>query len=114
MIEIEFNYNQLITNIQAKMDDLFQDVINKYLQKSSLESDSVNFIVNGKMINPNESVESYMSKLDKENKKMKILVTMIEKDDPNKEQVIVKSKDIICPQCKEPCRITTDNYKIKL
>ena len=27
---------------------------------------------------------------------------------------IVKSKDIICPRCKEPCRITIENYKIKL
>ena len=114
MIEIEFNNNQFITIIQAKMDDLFQDVINKFIQKSLLEPDSVNFIVNGKIVNPNESVESHMSNLDKENKNMKILVSMIEKDDPNKKQVIIKSKDIICPQCKEPCRITTDNYKIKL
>ena len=114
MIEIEFNNNQLITNIQAKVDDSFKDVINKFIQKSLLEPDSVNFIVNGKIVNPNESVESHMSNLDKENKNMKILVSMIEKDDPNKKQVIIKSKDIICPQCKEPCRITTDNYKIKL
>ena len=27
---------------------------------------------------------------------------------------MVKSKDIICPKCKEPCRITLKNYKIKL
>ena len=114
MIEIEFNYNQLITNIQAKIDDLFQDVINKYIQKSLLEPNSANYLVNGRIINPNDPVESYMSKLDKENKRMKILVSMTEKDDLNKEQVIIKSKDIICPQCKEPCRITIDNYKIKL
>jgi surface protein len=39
---------------------------------------------------------------------------MIENEDNNKEQVMVKSKDIICPQCKEPCMITTEDYKIKL
>ena len=39
---------------------------------------------------------------------------MIEKDDQNQEQAIVKSKDIICPQCKESCRITIENYKIQL
>jgi hypothetical protein len=55
-----------------------------------------------------------MSLLDKQNKKMKILVTTVDKDDKEKDQVIVKSKDVICPQCYEPCRITIENYKIKL
>ena len=114
MIDIEFDYNQLITNIQAKIDDTFQDVINKFVQKSLLKPDSVIFLVNGKVINQNESVESYLNQNNKEDKKMSILVIKTEIDDPNKEQVIKKSKDIICPQCKEPCRISTDNYKIKL
>ena len=81
MVEIEFNFNQSLTNIQANLDEKFQDVINKYLQKSSLESGSVYFLLNGKPINPNESIESHMSNLDKENKRMKILVTTIDKDD---------------------------------
>ena len=55
-----------------------------------------------------------MSNLNKQNQKMNIIVTMIENEDPNKPQNIVKSKDIICPQCKEPCSITTEDYKIKL
>ena len=114
MVEIEFNFNQMITNIQAKLDVPFQDVINKFMQKSLLEPGSVNFLANGKVINPNESVESHMSNLNKQNKKMKIFVTMVVNDEQNKGQVIVKSKDIICPQCQEPCRITIENYKIKL
>ena len=84
------------------------------MQKSLLQTGSVNFIANGKLINPNESVESHMSKLNKQEKKMKILVTMTVNDDQNKGQVIVKSKEIICKACKEPCRIKTENYKIKL
>ena len=43
MVEIEFNLNQVITYIQAKLDDAFQDVINKFMQKSLIEPDSVNF-----------------------------------------------------------------------
>ena len=115
MVEIEFNFNQTITIIQANLDDLFGDVIFKFMQKSFLDPGSVNFLANGNVINPKESVESHMTSLNKQDKKMKIIVTMIENDDDqNKEQVIVKSKDIICPQCKEPCRIITENYKIKL
>ena len=114
MVEIEFNYNQTITNIQSYLEEPFQNVINKYLQKSLLNPDSVCFLANGKPINPTESVENHMSQLDKQNQKMRILVTSIEKNDKNKEQVFVKSKNIICPKCKEPCRISTENYKIKL
>ena len=61
MIKIEFNYNQVITDIQAKEEDPFQDVINKFLQKSKLEPGSVNFLANGGVINPNESVEKKYS-----------------------------------------------------
>ena len=77
MVEIEFNFNQAITNIQAKLDDPFKDVINKF-KKSLLEPGSVNFLVNGKVINPNESVESHMSNFNKEKKKIKIIFTMPE------------------------------------
>ena len=55
-----------------------------------------------------------MSNSDKQNKKMQVLVDQIEENDKDKDQVIIKSKEIICPNCKEPCRIKTDNYKIKL
>ena len=55
-----------------------------------------------------------MNNLNKQGEKMKIIVTVTVNDDQNKEHVIIKSKDIICPQCKEPCRITTENSKIKL
>ena len=41
MIEIEFDYQQQVTVIQAKADDLFQDVINKYLQKTLMNPNDV-------------------------------------------------------------------------
>ena len=90
MVEIEFNFNQAITNIQAKLDDKFQDVINKFMQKSLLQTGSVNFLVNGKVINPNESVESHMSNFNKQDTKMKIIVIMYDKQ--NKEQVKLNLK----------------------
>ena len=48
MAQIEFNYNQNLTIIQANLNDKFKDVINKYLQKSSLDSNKVFFLANGK------------------------------------------------------------------
>ena len=46
------------------------------------------------------------------NKKMKVLVQLIEGTTVPLE--FVKSKDIICPQCFEPCRIKTENFRIIL
>ena len=42
-MEIEFNYNQIITVIQANLIDKFKDVINKYTQKALLDPDNLCF-----------------------------------------------------------------------
>ena len=61
MVEIEFDFNQQITVIQAKLDEPFKNVINKYLQKSLLDSNNVFFFANGRQINPEEKVEKQIS-----------------------------------------------------
>ena len=113
MVEIEFIYNQQTTKIQAKPDEPLKDVINKFLQKSLLEEKNVFFISNGKPINSEKTVESHMNQMNKENNKLKILAQITE-EEKDKEQVFVKSKDIICPICHEPCIIKTENYKLSL
>lgn len=57
-----------------------------------------------------------MSELDKINNLMKVLVNSnTESDDlNNKKAHLKKSKDIICPNCFEPCKIGIKNYRIKL
>ncbi len=115
MVDIEFHFDQIITIIQAELEEPLQEVINRYINKSSLGLNSISFLINGNRINNlQETVESFMSDLDKQNKKVTILVKLIEKDVKDKEQVIAESKDIICPTCKEPCRISINNYNIKL
>ena len=109
MVEVEFDLNQAITVIQAKLDEPFQVVIDKFIQKTLIEPNSVYFIANAKPIEPQLTVESQMSDLNKQNKKLIVLVNSINKDGQDKEKVIIQSKDIICPDCKEPCRYTIDN-----
>ena len=108
MIQIEFIFNQQKIIIQAKSDETFQAVIDRYIQKSQY------FISNGNQINPDQILENIMTDMEKQNQKLKVLVNMIEGKDNDKEQVIIKSKDIICPKCREPCRITLEDCKIKL
>ena len=112
MIQIEFDYNQQITVIQAKLDEPFKVAIDKYLQKVLFDPNNVFFIANGRQINPEDKIENQISQSNKENKKLKILVQLIERTTIIEQ--FAKSKDIICPECKEPCRIKTDNFKISL
>ena len=67
MIQIEFDYNQIKTVIQANLTDTFQDVINKYTQKALLDPKTLCFLANGKVLDPKKTVESQASKLNKEN-----------------------------------------------
>ena len=112
MVDIEFDLNQTKLIIQASLDDPFQKAIVSYLDKSKLESGSIYFLANGRQVNPKEPVKNYMGK--QTNKKLQVLVYMSEEDNKEKDQVIIKSGDIICPTCKEPCRMTIENYRIKL
>ena len=112
MVDIDFDLNQSHTMIQANLTDQFQEVINKYLGKTLLKPESVAFIVNGKQVNPSESVQSHMNKLDKEQNKMKVLVNILESNEAP-QAVNTKSKEIICPECHESCKIKIENGKFK-
>jgi hypothetical protein len=114
MIEIEFEYKQNKVMIQAKSYESFQSVIDKYIQKSQIQLDSVYFIANGNKIKPERSLESIMTNIDKRNKKIKVLVNKIQDKDNNCQEVIVKSKNIICPKCGEKAKLNIQNYNISL
>ena len=92
MVDIDFDLNQSHTVVQANLTDLFQDVINKYFQKTLLEPESFAFIANGKEVNPSASVQSHMNKLDKDKKKLKVLVNMIESNEAPEEVIMNQKK----------------------
>ena len=110
MVEVEFEFAQNVLKIQAQLNDLFQSVINQYAQKASINPDLFYFLANGKTINNKETVESQMNEINKRNSKIRVLVFLIE----DNRRTSIKSKEIICPKCKEPCRIKFENYQIKL
>ncbi len=114
MIQIEFEYEQNKVMVQAKSYEPFQYAIDRYIQKSQIQLDSVYFIAKGNQIKPESSLENIMTNLNKREKKIKVLVNKIQDKDNNGQQVIVKSKNIICPKCGENCRIIIEDCKIKL
>ena len=50
MVEVEFNYQQNKINIQSNMNDIFEEIVQKYIIKSNLDINNIYFISNGKII----------------------------------------------------------------
>ena len=76
--------------------------------------DKLFFLYNGFKVKEEYSFKELANNLDKENKKMIILVNDIESESIEKKDNIKKSKEVICPNCKGNIRIKFENYKIKL
>ena len=101
MVDVEFKLNQEIIIIQAKIDESFQFIISQFIQKTSIEPNSVYFVANSKQIEPQKSIEKYMSDIDKQNNKIRVFVNLINKEGYKTEmQTINHSKDIICQNAK--------------
>ena len=112
MVEIEFNYLQLKTIIQANLNDTFLNVLLKYKNKSEIDLDNKCFLYNGKIIEKNEIVKNILNTIDKENKKIIILVNDISSGTTITKMNLAKSKDIIYPKCKEVCQFEIKIMKL--
>ena len=114
MVDVEFYYKQNKINIQSSMNDIFEEIIQKYINKTNLDINNIYFISNGTIINKKDKLEKIMSDSDKRDKKMIILVYSINSS-INVENTNIKiSKDIICPKCKEPCKYKIKDYQRKI
>ena len=111
MIQIEFDYKNNKTIIQAELTDFFDNVLQIYKNKTNINLENKFFYSNGRKIQKGEIIENIMNESDKYNKSLKILIN--EKDSEYNSNII-KSKDVICPECKEICRYEIKDYKIKL
>ena len=114
MVEIILNYNQINTTILANLEDSFNSVIEKFINKTQLDINNINFISNGNIISKNEKIINIMNDSEKINKQKTILVLSINSTINNDNTNMIKSKEIICPICKEICKYDIKNHKIKL
>ena len=116
MAEIEFIYNGTSSKIQCQLKDKMKDICESFANKAQIDKTKIYFLYNGKAITGSfqeMTFEQMVNSEDKKNYKMKILVND-NNPEPWDNPDIVKSKDIICPKCKENARIDIVNYKIKL
>ena len=114
MSEINFMYQSTETIIQSKNDDLMKDICQKFANKISININDIYFIYNGNIVNENLTFSQQANFEDNARKKMNILVLKYDDLKQEKKRNIVKSNEVICPECKELSIIKIVDYQIHL
>ena len=113
MAEVEFAYNGINTTIQCNLNEKMKEICKRFKDKIGLNNNNIYYSYNGQVgIDEEKIFEEIANSEDKRRKKMNIIVfdNLIE----IKEKEIIKSKNIICPECKENIRMNINEYKIDL
>ena len=113
MASVIFILNGVQTKILCSIYDKMIVIVNKFIMKSKIDATKAQFLYAGNQINYNLTFYEQANNMDKLRNEMCILVyynnSYISVNDG-----IIKSKEVICPKCKENCLISLDNYKIRL
>ena len=112
MSNVIVSYNGIETTIQCEKKDKMKDIINKYKNKSEIDINKIIFLYGGTKINLESTFNEIATNVDKTKNEMKILALNFQEE--SKDEGLIKSKNVICPQCKENCLLCMENYKIKL
>ena len=113
MSEAEFIYNGVPTIIQCKPDDKMKLICQKFKDKAKIDQNNIFYSYDGKVgLNEELTFEETLNAEDKKRNKMSVLV--FESEFEVKEKDIIKSKNIICPECKENMKMEIKDYKINL
>ena len=98
--------------IQCKLDETMKDIFKRYTSKIQFDINSIFFLYNGGKIEENLTFNKLANNLDKQNRN--ILVYEKGSIISNENYGYIKSKEIICPKCKENCFIKFQDFKILL
>ena len=107
MFEVAFNYNGVNTIIQCNLNDKMKEIFIKFGMKIEIDINSLYFLYEGKKLKEELTLEENINEEDKQLKKINIIVGKEEEKELN-----VRSKEIICPICKDCIKMNIDNYRI--
>ena len=114
MENVIFTFNGINTIIQCKKENKMKDICTKFVNKIGIDINSIYFLYNGIQLNLELTLNQQINNIDRDKNEMKILVYEKIKNTIIIDDGIIKSKEIICPKCKENCKIRINDYKIKL
>ena len=114
MSGIMFNFCGKMDFIECKEEDQIRDIFEKYAKKANRDINSFIFLHNGKTL----AEDSYFVKYGNYPHKQinKIIIEVLDKEAylKSENEGIIKSRDIICPQCHESCMFKINDFQIKL
>ena len=112
MFEAIFDYKGIDTKIQCNLNDKMKDIFKRFEMKLEKDVSLLHFLYGGNKLKEELTLEENMKKEDIKLKKINIIVNDIDKEE--EEVINLKSKEIICPICKECIKMKINNYKIYL
>ena len=117
MNQVEFNYDGSKIDIQCKENDLIKSIVEGFANKALINENKIKSLIilyGGNLLKEEEQKLTFnqiANEMDKERKKISLVVYDGATSINDK---LVKSKNIICPKCKEHILIKISNYKVKL
>ena len=115
MTQVEFSYNGVSTIVQCNLNEKMKDIFQKFKEKAQVGNKNIFYSYDGKTeINKELTFEEVASPEDKTKNKMNIIVLENKLESDLEKKVIIKSKNIICPECKENIKMEIKNFKINL
>ena len=116
-MELEFQYNTIITTINSNKDSKMIDACQQFCTKEKTSLNKVSFLYSGKILK-NElelTIQNVANNNDNERNKMNLLVIGKEENIIQEEKSkLIKSKNIVCPQCGELSKISIEDYRYKI
>ena len=113
MIEITFIYHGQKTIIQFYLKTKMKDIYTKFAANVDVPIDSICFVYGGEQLKEEITLDNVLNEDDKKRGKMTLLVLSLNIINQNSNSII-KSKEIICPKCRENCKIKITDMKITL
>ena len=111
-IEIVFVFNGANTTVQCRTDEKMKDIFEKFQKKTETNLNNLLFLYNGNKIEENLKFEEIVKNENSVNDKIKMLVYDMNSIKENDK--IIKSKTIVCKECKEQILIKFEDYKINM
>ena len=117
MVEVVFLYNNISTTIFSQENEKLKKICENFASQAKINKNSIFFSYNGYsgvLFNENLTFNQIANSIDKQERKMTILVNDIELMNENRKEIVVGSESIVCPICGKNMKINMDNYKITL
>ena len=113
MAKVVFSFENEETIIECDFKDKMKDIFMKYCSKIQKDFNKLLFKYNANIIKEDMEYCQLLNEEDKKRNIMNIIVSENSNSIPLSEKMI-KSKEIICPECKESILIEIKDYKINL